>query len=45
LVWSGATTPKPPGRRLTVNVSLDGTEFADTAQRLYRDRRVRGLRT
>ena len=39
-----ATSREPVCRRLTANISFDGIEFADTAQRLYRDRRVRGLR-
>jgi hypothetical protein len=41
---AAATSRKPLGWRLNVNVSFDGIEFADTAQGLYRDRRVRGLR-
>ena len=39
-----ATNRKPLRRRLTVSVRFDGVEFADPAQRLDRDRRVRGLR-
>ena len=44
--WLGAaaTSREPVCRRLTANISFNGIEFADTAQRLYRDRRVRGLR-
>jgi hypothetical protein len=44
--WLGATVAsrKPFCRRLTLSVSFDGIKFADTVQRLYRHRRVRGLR-
>jgi hypothetical protein len=38
-----ATNRKPLLRRLPASVRFDGVEFADPAQRLDRDRRVRGL--
>ena len=45
--WLGAraTNRKPLRRRLTVSVRFHSVEFADPAQRLDGNRRVRGLRT